>query len=134
VIVVRGTAAKPSERRSSTFTGEVWAEPLVPGVDGTTVATIFFAPCARTYWHRHERGQLLVITGGEGLVCADGQSPEALRAGDVVWIAPGERHWHGGTTDHFMTHTAISLGTTEWDVEVAEAEYASATETRGDPG
>ncbi|HEX4092261.1 MAG TPA: cupin domain-containing protein [Trebonia sp.] len=131
MIVVRGTAATPAEQRSSTFTGEVWAEPLVPGVDGVTVATIFFAPCARTYWHRHERGQLLVITGGEGLVCADGEQPEALRAGDVVWIAPGERHWHGGTADHFMTHTAISLGTTQWDVEVAEAEYAAATQTRG---
>ena len=49
MIVVRGAAAKPAEQRSSTFTGEVWAEPIVPGVDGITVATIFFAPCARTY-------------------------------------------------------------------------------------
>jgi quercetin dioxygenase-like cupin family protein len=130
MIVLRGTAAQPSEQRSSTFTGEVWAYPLLSGVDGVTVATIFFAPGARTHWHRHERGQLLVVTAGEGLVGADGQPPEPLRAGDVVWTAPGERHWHGGQPGHFMTHTAISLGVTQWEAAVADAEYHAATQAR----
>lgn len=123
MIVVRGNAARPSELRDSTFTGVVWADPLVAGIGGLTVATIFFAPGARTFWHRHEHGQILQITGGMGVVCAEGQAPQALRVGDTVWITPSERHWHGATADHFMTHTAISLGTTQWDVEVAEADY-----------
>ena len=48
---------------------------------------------------------------------------EVIRQGDTVWIPPGEEHWHGAAPDSFMTHTAISLGPTRWDAEVAETDY-----------
>lgn len=128
MIVVRG--ARPgagSQRRSSTFTGEVWADQILPHTDGTTIATVFFAPGARTYWHRHEHGQILLVLAGQGLICAEGEPAALLRAGDTVWVPPGERHWHGAAPATVMTHTAISLGVTEWSDEVSGAEYASAS-------
>ena len=127
--IVHGSdRGEPSQRRGATFTGEVWADPLLPTTDGTTIATVFFTPGARTYWHRHERGQILQVLAGNGLVCADGGEPERLRAGDTVWVPAGERHWHGGTPDSFMIHTAISLGATQWAEEVAGADYPSGAE------
>jgi quercetin dioxygenase-like cupin family protein len=127
VIIVRGRdATRPSDQRGPTFTGVVWADPVLPGVDGVTIATIVFTPGARTFWHRHERGQILQVLAGTGFVGPRGQRPEPLRAGDTVWVPPGEEHWHGAAPGSFLTHTAISLGTTEWADEVAEAEYAAA--------
>jgi quercetin dioxygenase-like cupin family protein len=68
----------PSEQRSSTFTGEVWADPVL-SAEGTTIATVFFTPGARTYWHQHERGQILQVLAGHGLICTQGETPEPLR-------------------------------------------------------
>ena len=58
-----------------------------------------------------ERGQILVVTAGTGWVCTHGESPQPLTVGDVVWVPPGERHWHGAGPDTIMTHLATSLGT-----------------------
>jgi hypothetical protein len=70
--VNRGREADtPSERRGPTFTGEVWAEPVLATGDGVTVNTVFFAPAARTHWHHHERGQILLVTHGRGLPVSD---------------------------------------------------------------
>ncbi|WP_213451886.1 cupin domain-containing protein [Rhizomonospora bruguierae] len=116
--IVHGRAEGiPSEQRA-TVTGEAWFDPVLPATDGTTIATVFFAPGARTYWHRHENGQVLQVLAGRGLICTDGEQPRTISAGDTVWVPPGERHWHGAATDSFMTHTAISLGTTHWAEEV----------------
>lgn len=124
MIVVPGSAPnKPSEARGPTFTGRVWADPVLPGTDGVTIATVFFEPCSHTFWHHHEGGQVLQIVSGIGLVCAEGGEPQVVRAGDVVWTPPGERHWHGATEGSFMTHLAVSLGTTVWGDEVADADY-----------
>jgi quercetin dioxygenase-like cupin family protein len=70
------------------------------------------------------------VTAGEGLVCADGEGPQVIRAGDVVWTPPGERHWHGATADSIMSHTAISLGATEWAEEVSDSDYLSRIVTK----
>jgi 4-carboxymuconolactone decarboxylase len=122
IIVVKGTdPTSPSEQRRSTFTGDVWADPVLPGIDGVTIAAIFFAPGARTYWHQHERGQILQVTSGSGVVCAEGGTPQPLHAGDVVWAPPGEKHWHGAGPDSSLSHIAISLGTTKWAEEVSDA-------------
>ena len=67
-------------------------------------------PGARTFWHTHERGQILTVTMGYGLICSKGQEPKRLQVGDVVHVPGGETHWHGGTSDTCMAHTAISLG------------------------
>ena len=121
MIIARGRASgKSSAQRSETFTGQVWMDPVLPPTDGVMVNAVFFTPGARTFWHRHEQGQILVVTAGAGYVCADGQDPEPVRAGDVIWAPPGERHWHGAAEDTYLSHLAISLGTTQWEREVEQ--------------
>lgn len=132
MIIVPGRIPdKQTDKRGPTFTGEVWADPVLPATDGVTINSVFFPPGARTYWHSHERGQVLHVLGGGGLVCADGERPRVLRPGDVVWTPPGERHWHGGSPGSFLIHLAVSLGTTSWEQEVTEAEYAASPVSEG---
>ena len=116
--IVHGhTGRAPSEQRA-TVTGTAWFDQVLPATDGTTIATVFFAPGARTYWHSHEYGQILQVLAGRGLICTAGEQPRPIAAGDTVWVPPGERHWHGAAPDSVMTHTAISLGATTWAEEV----------------
>lgn len=124
MIIVPGRASgQPTAQRGETFTGTVWSDPVLPASDGVMINTISFQPGARTFWHRHERGQILHVLAGTGLICTEGESPRRLRPGDVVWVPPGERHWHGATAHTVLTHMAVSLGVTEWAEEVAEADY-----------
>lgn len=113
----------PSEMRGATFTGTVWVDPVMPSTDGVTVNNVFFTPASRTHWHRHERGQLLNVTAGQGWICKDGEAPQPIRAGDVVWIGPGERHWHGAAEGSYMIHMAVSLGKAQWEDPVVAADY-----------
>lgn len=83
---------------------------------------VCFTPGARTYWHHHERGQILTVTMGSGLVCSDGQAPRRLQVGDMVHVPAREMHWHGGTNTTCMAHTAISLGS-ECDFNLDACEY-----------
>ena len=115
----------PSEQRPKTVTGEAWFDPVLPATDGTVITTVVFTPGARTFWHTHEHGQILQVIAGRGLICAEGGSPQVLSVGDTVWVPPGERHWHGAAIDSFLSHTAISLGTTQWADEVSDAEYTA---------
>lgn len=122
--IARGRPPQTStEQRTETFTGEVWADPVIRN-DRVTVNNIFFPPGCRTFWHHHEHGQLLHVTTGLGLICSEGERPHLLRPGDTVWIPPGERHWHGGTPCSCMAHVAMSFGVTTWHGEVDEADYA----------
>ena len=128
MIVVRGNdSGAQSELRGPTFTGDVWAAPVLPATDGVVINDIVFTPGAHTFWHSHEHGQILQITAGEGFVCADGAAPVLVRAGDTVWTPPGERHWHGATPHSILSHTAISLGSTHWAEEVSDSDYHSVT-------
>jgi quercetin dioxygenase-like cupin family protein len=114
-----GTAGKPG----SQFTGDAYPYLTMPATDGVTINTVNFTPCARTYWHSHERGQILIVLAGLGLVqCQDGPVMW-MRAGDTIWSPPGERHWHGASPDAYVVHTAISLGATSWDRAVDDNEY-----------
>jgi quercetin dioxygenase-like cupin family protein len=122
--VIHGRAAgADSERRSATFTGEVWADPVLAPTDGVTINNVFFAPGARTHWHTHERGQILFVVAGHGRVLAQGGAVQAIRAGDTVWIGPGERHWHGAAQSTYMIHLAVSLGDHEWQEPVSDEDY-----------
>jgi quercetin dioxygenase-like cupin family protein len=124
--IVRGRAAGGrSEQRSATFTGTVWLDPVLPATDGVTINNVFFTPGSHTHWHWHERGQILHVTAGSGLVCALGEQPQLLHPGDTVWVPAGERHWHGAAPDSYLIHTAVSLGTTSWLDPVAAEEYAA---------
>ncbi|WNF00367.1 cupin domain-containing protein [Streptomyces luomodiensis] len=110
-------------RAEETFTGEAWRDPLVPLGDGVSIGNVFFSPCARTYWHEHDGGQLLFVLAGSGLVCTADETI-AVGAGDRVWTPPGVRHWHGATGERFMFHTAITVGGTTWQEEVSEETYS----------
>jgi len=123
VIIMPGRSAQlpDSAAKSDTFTGQVWADPVLPATDGVVINTVFFAPGARTFWHHHEHGQILHVLAGSGLVRSDGGPVEQLRPGDVVWVPPGERHWHGAAPGSYLVHLAISLGSTVWAEEVADA-------------
>ncbi len=121
-----GTAGKTGSR----FTGAVQAY-LTMAADGVTINTVNFTPGARTFWHSHDNGQILEVVAGEGRVGTE-DGVHVLRPGDTVWCPPGERHWHGAGPGSFLTHTAISLGTTRWAEEVDEPTYA--TEPTDDEG
>jgi quercetin dioxygenase-like cupin family protein len=113
-----------SELRSATFTGEVWADSVLDNAPEALINDVFFAPRGRTHWHTHERGQILLVLAGRGWVRRrDGEGGEIV-AGDVVWISPGEEHWHGAGDDSFLLHRAISLGVTEWLDAVSDDDYA----------
>jgi quercetin dioxygenase-like cupin family protein len=122
--ILRGREADAqSERRGPTFTGPVWADSVLAASDGVMINHVFFEPRSRTHWHRHERGQVLIVMSGAGRVYSRDGSGSAIGIGDCVWIPPGEEHWHGADDASFMLHLAISLGETEWLDAVTDEEY-----------
>jgi quercetin dioxygenase-like cupin family protein len=90
-------------------------------------ATVTFEPGARTAWHTHPLGQTLIVTAGCGRVQRDGGPIEEIRAGDIVWFEPGERHWHGASPTTAMTHIAIAEmldgKAVEWMEHVTDEQY-----------
>ena len=91
------------------FTGAVRVDPLFEAPEPARVrgAHVTFEPGARTAWHTHPLGQTLVVTAGCGRAQRWDGPVEEIRPGDVVWFAPGEKHWHGATATTAMTHIAI---------------------------
>jgi quercetin dioxygenase-like cupin family protein len=124
--IVRGREGRPSEHRTETFTGDVWADAILAD-EGLTVNSVFFAPRARTHWHRHAVAQVLHVTHGRGLLwSSDAGRGAVLEPGVVAHIPAGERHWHGGAPDSFLLHLAISVGSTEWLEAVSDNDYEEA--------
>ena len=107
------------------FTGDVWIDPVARGEPPSQLAVnaVHFAPGARTAWHAHRGGQTLYVTEGEGLVQPRGEAVVVIRPGDVIRAPAGEWHWHGATSDHFMSHLSITEGDAEWGDHVTDAEY-----------
>jgi quercetin dioxygenase-like cupin family protein len=101
--------------------GDVLLDRVI-GDEGINVFSAMFKPCARTYWHHHERGQLFFVTGGKGMI-ATREGKQIVRAGDVVFTPPGEEHWHGAAPDAFVTYLAVSLGRTTFLDEVSDGDY-----------
>lgn len=91
------------------FTGDVLMDSLREPDEQSALgcAHVRFAPGARTAWHRHPHGQTLYVTDGVGLVASRGGAVQEIRPGDVVYIEPGEEHWHGARPDRFMAHVAM---------------------------
>jgi len=91
------------------FTGSAHVTPLVQGEEPSclTCASVAFAPGARSAWHRHRKGQLLLVTAGAGLIQEWGKPVQRIRQGDVIWTPAGIKHWHGAAPETSMTHTAV---------------------------
>ena len=111
------------------FTGAVRIDPLhnAPAPARVGCAAVTFEPGARTAWHSHPLGQTLVVIAGCGRAQRWGGPVEEIKPGDVVWIAPGEKHWHGAAPATGMTHIAIqeSLdgGAAQWMEHVSDEQY-----------
>jgi quercetin dioxygenase-like cupin family protein len=111
------------------FTGTVRIDPLFQAPDPALVqaASVTFEPGARTAWHRHPLGQILIVTSGCGRVQREGEPVEVIRPGDVVWFPPGEKHWHGAGPTTAMTHIAIQERhngrVVEWMEKVSDGQY-----------
>jgi quercetin dioxygenase-like cupin family protein len=129
---IKRAGSQPSAKGSSEwFTGNVRIDPLFQTPDPALVqsASVTFEPGARTAWHTHPLGQTLIVTAGYGWVQRDGGPVEEIRPGDVVWFAPGEKHWHGATAINGMTHIAIQEKlngkVVEWLEHVTDQHYLS---------
>ena len=111
------------------FTGTVWQEPIVEAPEPARVraAMVTFEPGARTNWHTHPLGQTLQIVSGAGLAQVWGEPVWEIKAGDTVWIPPGEKHWHGaGSTTrmaHIAIHEALDGAHVDWLEPVTDAQY-----------
>ncbi len=123
----RPTRLAPKEN----FTGTVWQDPIVVAAAPArlVVNRVSFEPGARTAWHSHPLGQTLYVISGVGRVQTKGGPLREIRPGDVVWIPPDEKHWHGGSPTNGMTHIAMqeSLNGSHatWMEHVTDAEYSA---------
>ena len=111
------------------FTGTVWLDRASVPTPGAGFFRVLFEPGARTNWHTHPEGQYLYIVTGEGRAGTEGGPVEELKAGDTVFFAPGEKHWHGAGPNSYMVHVAInpaisSGGGTDWMEPVTDEQYA----------
>jgi quercetin dioxygenase-like cupin family protein len=111
------------------FTGTVRIDPLFDRTDPARVsgASVTFEPGARTAWHTHPLGQTLIVTAGLGWVQKEGEAVQEIRPGDIVWFAPGEKHWHGASATAAMTHIAIQEKldgkAVDWMEQVSDQQY-----------
>jgi quercetin dioxygenase-like cupin family protein len=115
------------------MTGAVWLDEIAgpdhaPGA--TRVTRVTFSPGARTHWHTHPQGQILHVMAGTGRVQKSGEPIRVIGPGDTVLIAAGERHWHGATPDHLMSHLSVQEAgpdgqTTTWLEAVTDEEYTA---------
>ncbi len=127
---IKRSGSQPSRTGAAEwFTGTVRIDPLFSSPDPARAAggRVTFEPGARTAWHTHPLGQTLIVTSGVGWVQRDDGPVEEIRPGDVVWFAPGEKHWHGATATTGMTHIAIQERlegkVVDWMEHVSDEQY-----------
>jgi quercetin dioxygenase-like cupin family protein len=127
---IKRSGSQPSAKGPTDyFTGTVRIDAPFAGQDPARVggATVTFEPGARTAWHTHPLGQTLIVTSGLGWAQREGGPVEEIRPGDIVWFAPGEKHWHGASSTNAMTHIAIAEklngGAVDWMEKVTDEQY-----------
>jgi 4-carboxymuconolactone decarboxylase len=129
--IVRAGSQPFSQGSPENFTGSVRIEPLFQSQAPARASgsLVRFEPGARTAWHTHPLGQILIVTAGTGRVQRWGDPVEEIREGDVVWIPPGQKHWHGAAPDSSMAHIGIveplDGKAVEWMEKVGDAQYAA---------
>jgi 4-carboxymuconolactone decarboxylase len=132
VVISRAGSRPVQPAPEANFTGDVRVERLYEAVDPshTSGGIVTFAPGARTAWHSHPGGQILIVTAGSGRVQVWGQPIEEIRVGDVVRIPAGVKHWHGASPTASMSHLGITEqrdGTAvQWMEKVSDEQYSGA--------
>ena len=135
-IMRRGSQA-PRQGLAENFTGSVRVDPLfqASAPARTSGSLVTFEPGARSAWHTHPLGQVLIVTAGMGWVQRWGDPVDEIRQGDVVWIPPGQKHWHGAAPDSSMAHIAVSEAldgkAVEWMEKVTDAQYGAPPRVQG---
>lgn len=119
---------KGNKLTSSNFKGTAYLQPLMEAdsINPTSVGNVTFEPGARTKWHRHPGGQILLVIDGVGYYQEKGKAKVILQKGDVIKCPPDVPHWHGASADQGFVQVAITnrhLGETVWLHEVSEEEY-----------
>ncbi|HTE39197.1 MAG TPA: cupin domain-containing protein [Steroidobacteraceae bacterium] len=132
---IRRSGTQPSSRgMSEFFSGPVRIDPLfeAPLPARVTSVSVTFEPGSHTAWQSHSLGQTLIITSGFGVAQSEGEDPFGIRPGDVIWCAPGEKHWHGASRDTGMTHIAIVESidgrAVQWMEKVTDEHYQAAAQ------
>ena len=127
---IKRAGSQPSGKGAAEwFTGMVRIDPLFPVTAPARVAgnAVTFEPGARTAWHTHPLGQVLIVTAGCGRAQRESGPIEEIRPGDVVVFAPGEKHWHGAAPTTAMTHIAVQEAldgkAVEWMEKVSDEQY-----------
>ena len=127
--ITRNGSRQSGKGPAAYFTGAVRVDPLFgpPEPARASGSSVTFEPGARTAWHAHPLGQTLIVTAGCGRVQREGGPVEEIRPGDVVWIPPGVKHWHGAAPTTAMTHIAIQEKfdgkVVEWMEKVSDEQY-----------
>ena len=127
---IKRSGSQPSAKGPADwFTGSVRIDAPFTGREPARVggATVTFEPGARTAWHTHPLGQTLVVLSGAGLVQREGGPIEPIHPGDIIWFAPGEKHWHGAAPTTAMSHIAIAEAldgkVVDWLEKVSDEQY-----------
>ena len=130
--IIRNGSQASIQGPADWFTGTVRLEPLFlkPNEPSPmSSASVTFEPGARTAWHTHPIGQMLIVTSGCGRIQREGGPIEEIHAGDAVWFEPNEKHWHGAAPTTAMTHIAIQEdkdgSAVEWMEHVSDDKYSS---------
>lgn len=111
----------PAAPAATTFTGNVTR----PDSKDLTIGRVQFEPAARTYWHSHPNGQLILVEKGRGRAQKQGEAMKELAMGDALYTAPNVLHWHGAAPGQSMTQVTVGFGgMTQWKQEVTESEYS----------
>ncbi|KAJ4029078.1 hypothetical protein NW756_006173 [Fusarium oxysporum] len=124
-IIIRA-ASENAAKPTATFTGEVFLDILHADKDAA-VANVTFSPCARTYWHTHQRGQMIRVLHGSGWICDRRGEARQIKAGDTIWAPPGTTHWHGTDDGSIMTDFVVGVRATDWHEAVTDDEYNKRT-------
>jgi Uncharacterized homolog of gamma-carboxymuconolactone decarboxylase subunit len=137
-IKITRSGSQPSRQGpAENFTGSVRVDtPFQASAPArTSGALVTFQPSARSAWHSHPLGQTLIVTSGVGRVQRWGDPVDEIRQGDVVWIPPGQKHWHGAAPTTAMSHIAIveqlDGKSTDWMEKVSDAQYGAPRRAQG---
>jgi quercetin dioxygenase-like cupin family protein len=139
MILSRGRRGGQADWQVEEYTGgvgvdKVWYDNIITADDpkGLRFDSVFCPPGKRTLWHRRQGGEVMIVTSGQGRVAAEDGLRTLVQAGDAVYFAPGERHWHGAGPTTFLHYLSRSVGSADYSDAVEEEEYLQGFST--DPG